>query len=226
MKLTNHTVTTAWPIKPDDKKYWEDQVTVISDRDLDQFVTAATNGDKKVIVKLLTDLKKVVSDSQSNIKTFLPFIGTAVGSLGKLAEGKSWTFSLRMISLRFIVNAIDGNRDNKSYYLLDAARVWIEKRLSSAQGQLKTDLKDIQNMVVETRDTLESMAQVFVKGVKDLKELTKDAKTNEEKIKQTVSGMVGASKNAPLLGERYENTVEKIAAVIAATGSNTSVSPK
>lgn len=221
----NHPVTTAWPIKPDDKKYWEDQVTVISDRDLEKFATAATNGDKKELVKLLTDLKKVVSDSQSNIKKFLPLIGTAIGSLEKLTNGRSWTFLPRMLSLRFIVNAIDGNRDNKSYYLLDAARVWVEKRLSSAKGQLKTDLQDIQTLVVETRDTLESMAQVFVKGVKDLKELTKDAKTNEEKIKETVSGMVGGSKNATLLGNRYENTVEKITAVIAATGSNTNVSP-
>ena len=78
---------------------------------------------------------------------------------------------------------------------------------------------------LKLENTLESMAQVFVKGIKDLKELTKDAKTNEEKIKETVSGMVGASKNAALLGDRYENTVEKITAVIAATGSNTSVSP-
>ena len=101
-------VSVSWPVKKDDKKYWEDQVNVISDRDLDQFKTAATNGDKATLVKLLTDLKTAVADSQSNSKKFLPFIGTAVSSIDKLANGAGWTFWLRMNSLRFLVNAVDG----------------------------------------------------------------------------------------------------------------------
>lgn len=118
-----------------------------------------------------------------------------------------------------------GNRDNKSYYLLDAARVWVDKRLSAAKGQLNTDLKDIQTKVVEARDTLEGMAQVFVKGIKDLKELLKDSKANEQKVKDTVKGMVEVSKNAPVLAKKYDSAVDKITAVIAATGSTTRVSP-
>lgn len=69
------------------------------------------------------------------------------------------------------------------------------------------------------------MAQVFVKGIKGLKEDLKDAKKNENKIKETVAGMVKISANAPVLGKKYEEAVDKIAAVIAATGSETRVNP-
>ena len=79
--------------------------------------------------------------------------------------------------------------------------------------------------MVAARDTLEGMAQVFVKGIKDLKELLKDSKANEDKIKETVKGMVEVSKNGPVLAKKYDEAVDKISAVIAATGSKTSVSP-
>ena len=69
------------------------------------------------------------------------------------------------------------------------------------------------------------MAQVFVKGVKELKELLKDARRNENKIKEIVSGMVKSSANALVLANKYDEAVDKVSAVIAATGSGTRVHP-
>lgn len=165
----------------DDAEKWKAFVPKFADKNLDAFKTAAKNGNQQKMGQLIGDLVSVINDANSNNDKLLPRIGKVVSSVESSANNlDSWWGRWK---LRFVVKAVDGTRDNKSYYSLDAAREWIARRLSVTSGQMNSDLKEIRNKVVEARDTLDRHAQVFVQGIKKIVKLTDDdTKKNAGKI--------------------------------------------
>lgn len=87
------------------------------------------------------------------------------------------------------------------------------------KGQLRDDLEDIQQKVLAAQNTLDSNAQVAVKGLKDVINLTKSIKDldeNNEKIRETAQGMLKALKTVQVeLPKAYQTAINKIYDVIA-----------
>lgn len=138
---------------------------------------------------LLGDLIATIGDANhNNNQKLLPEIKKTLDMINSLADQQDKWYARS--ALRFLVTGIDGNRDNKSYYTLDAGREWIERRLSSTSGQLNQDLKATQAKIVDARDFLDEHAHVFVEGIKTLVKLTEgDARKESDQIKVTANAM-------------------------------------
>jgi len=205
-------VAKAIRFMPSDKAYWEGQVPILSDKDLDKFEAAAQAKDRSALNSEVVALKDIVAEAQENNKKLVPQITKLVTWINDLAQNSDKWF--RPTALRSLVILIDGNRDNKSYYLLDAAREWIEKRLSLVGGQLQNDFRSAQNQIVDARDTLDDNAQIFVRGVKDIRKLSECSKTNDAQIKGIATKMMNAMENGKALLPKTDQAISAIEGII------------
>jgi len=205
-------VAKAVRFMPSDKAYWEGQVPILSDKDLDKFEAAALAKDRTALNAQTIALEDIVKEAQENNKKLVPQITKLVTWINDLAQNSDKWF--RPTMLRSLVVMIDGNRDNKSYYLLDAAREWIEKRLRLIGGQLQTDFRTAQNQIVDARDTLDDNAQIFVRGVKDIRKLSECPKTNDAQIKGIATKMMNAMENGKALLPKTDTAIETIQSIV------------
>lgn len=142
----------------------------IAGKDLDEFNQAAQRSNLPKVGQLLDALVSTIRDAQKNNEKIVPVIGKMISAIQSLANSGSW-FGKQ--GLKVLVKAVNGNRDNRSYYTLDAAREWIARRLEATTGTpVKSGLEGVQDKVVIARDLLDSMAQNFVSGIKNLVALT------------------------------------------------------
>ena len=186
-------------------------------KDLQKFNVAAEKNDRKEVNNLIkSQLLPVIQEAQKNNEKVVPKIGDIIGKINSLAKDAADNW-FKEQGLKAFVWLLNGNRDNLSYYKTDAGREWIQRRLAASKDQLKKDLTDLQKKIVEGRDNLDALAQSFVKGVKEIKELTtngESAKKNESKIKKTAEDMKKSfdEKSGPLK-KQYEDMVAKINAL-------------
>lgn len=186
---------------------------------MEEFKAAVKSNDKNTIAQLVADeLLAAVDEAFENNKKFFPTIDSVLKRITDMSNGNlnNW---FRAGALSLLVRAIDGNRDNLSYYRLDAGKLWVDRRVESTSGQLKSDLTDARTKVVDARDTLDALAQVFVKGIKDIKQLTPNPFTtgrNTEAIRAVVTTMNKAfdGSDVKLFG-KYQAAVDRIKGIIA-----------
>ena len=114
-------------------------------------------------------LKRYLSRAEANNEKLAAGISKIVGQLKTII---SWGVNPASSHPLYVLTAaIDGNRDNVSYYVLDYCREWIDRRVESLTSapDLKQALLSIRKDIVTARDALDANAQVFVNGIKDLK---------------------------------------------------------
>lgn len=171
----------SWPIKPDDKEQRIREAEEIAAKDLDAFREAWDQKDFHSLANYTGDCLTAVREADNNNKRLVKGLGFIVNALSKLTEAKGWKFA-RMRKLQFLTNAADGNRDNLSYYRLEAARMWIERR-SFAEVP---ELTEAMVAVTAARDALENMASTLVAAIKTIKAETKKIfKEDDELIRET-----------------------------------------
>lgn len=189
----------CWPIKPDDKEQRIREAEEIASKDLDAFRVAWDRKDYPSLAKYTADCLKAVIEADTNDKRLVGGLGLVVRILSTLTETKALKFA-RMRKLQLLTNAADGNRDNLSYYRLDAARMWIERRSFANVSQLR----EAGVAVTAARDALENMASTLVAALKTIKSETKKLfREDDELIRQTgrkVVRVVDANKQ-PLLDQ-------------------------
>ena len=198
-------VSAAWPVKPDDYKKFEQKAEEISQKDLEDYQVAVKAGDRQTQAKLVQDAIKVLEEAQANNQKLDKGMLPLMEFLNRMSHG-SHLKVLRMAFLRFLSNLIDGNRDNKSYFLLQGVEKWAEKRPGepevAAAGQ---DAK-------EAKEHLDTMAGTFVKGIKAIKEETSHTfKEDEEKIRGITENIVATAKeNSPLMIKKTEQAITEL----------------
>lgn len=208
----------GWRLWPDDSEQRIQEAEEIASRDLSAFEWAGKNNDGASMTRLMrTQLLAAVEEAYHNNEGFLPRFAWIIETIHSLAYGdlNSW---IRAGTLGFLVRAIDKNRDNLSYYRLDAGRMWIDRRINSTKGSLKSDLLDIQNRIIDTRDTLDSMAQVFVQNNRKLIANTWtpcEAPKNTDSIKAAADDIMQKYENSKDLIPKYQATIERIKETIA-----------
>lgn len=159
-------VVTAISFKPDDTpKLKKEGKKFVSD-DLGAF-NDATHYLSPFFEKLLTYLKK----AQTNNVKLTKNIKSVVDQMkGFVSGGVTKTASALLHTLTY---GIDGNRDNVSYYVLHYSNEWIKVRLPAVNSvATHSALEKIQEDIVTARDNLDANAQVFVKGIQKIKELS------------------------------------------------------
>jgi len=197
----------------DDKAYWEAQVPIIAAKDLDKFLAAAKEGDKKSIGNLFQSLLSTVKSAQANNEVLLPRIKWIVTRTAAFANSDLGVF--QRAGLYSLVRLVNGKRDNKSYYTLDAVREWITRRLSSVTGKLNADMTDVQARAVDSRDFLDSHAQVFVAGIKELVRLTAgDTLKNAPEIRSVANSMLADVKEIPVLTQKTQGLLDAVQHII------------
>jgi hypothetical protein len=195
--MSRFAASCAWPLKRNDTDDLIKQGEEFANDKLEEFKEAAKSGNNAVLIQLMGSLFSKVKEVQGNNEVLLPRIIKATGWIKSLTDGDLGGF-FRGRALNFLVSTIDGNRDNFSYYWFDASAKWIERRANSTSSQLKTDLDTSRTMIIDARDDLDSHAQIFVQGIKKIKELSAGGKSGEnaeqiravvadfEKMKQTI----------------------------------------
>ena len=162
------TVSNAIPLKKDDTPQLKAEGEAFASAKLQEFQDAAKK--EEDVTAFFKDLLEYVQKAQKNNGKLLRGIKIIVSQMKLITMlGINRISSLQLHAL---TAAIDGNRDNVSYYVLDYTVQWIERRLESTSGDLKSRMETIRDNLVTARDTLDANAQVFVKGVKDIKEWT------------------------------------------------------
>ena len=181
---------------------------------LENFRAAAEKNDATALKEMTKDLLNVVKKVQKNNDKLLPRITWIIDKIKSLSDADlNGFFAGRFLHL--FVAAVDGNRDNYSYYWFDAAAKWVEKRFDATSGTLKTDLTDSRNMIIDARDELDSHAQIFVHGVKKIRQLSSDGKSGENtsEIRKVVQNLE-LMKETIRLTEKTQATVDKIQEMI------------
>lgn len=201
-------IASCWPIIPDDKQQRIREAEEIASKDLDAFRTAWNNKDYRLLAIYTEDCLKAVEEAHNHNKVLVPGLSAVVKGLTKLTEWKAAKF-IRMRLLQLLTNAADGNRDNLSYYRLDAVRMWVERR---SFADVK-ELKDAGASATAARDALENMASTLVAALKTIKvETSKVGKEDDELIRETgrkVAKVVSENKQPLLdLGEKTIRTLE------------------
>lgn len=196
----------------DDYKHWEDQVNVIASKNLDTFSDAVKSGNRGQLYEALNDLKGAVEDAYKNNLRLGKVLGGFVNTIKTLSTGSSLTRLARMNVIRLMAKAIDGNRDNKSYFLLEAAREWLERRLPLAEegSELKNQMKELLPKVIAARDTLDGMAQSFVNGVKKMITLTENSRENKDAIAELANDLAVNGQNSKKLEQEGKDALEVI----------------
>lgn len=118
---------------------------------------------------------------------------------------------LNQIGLSLLVNTVDGNRDNLSYYNLDYANKWIESRINMIPNpQDQEQLRAIQKLIVNARDNLDATASKFVNRIKDIKMWVKNLnKQNRNQIKEVITEM-----NNDFNAKTFDKTTNEAVAAI------------
>lgn len=123
-------------------------------------------------------LQTQVGDSVDNMKSFVPKLVSVVNYINStVAESPN---VMRRGVLYTILWYIEGKRDNKSYYLLDGAVNWVLKRqseLNSRGGraaELGTALMEAKNAIAKLRDELDTNAQLYVKSIEKIDQMSYD----------------------------------------------------
>lgn len=183
---------------------------------LQQFIDAASRNDtesRKQMSDYTGELVAVLKDGQANNRKLTDRLQPIINSIVSLSTGR-FGF-MRMRSLWFVTSAIDGNRDNKSYYRLDSGREWIERRANYTDPELKSKLLDAQQSIVQGRDALESMAVTFVQGVKTIRAETskRPGTESDDLIAQTAQQIQEASGNKTVVIEKTDEAIQKLEAI-------------
>jgi len=199
----------AWPLKKDDTEELKKQIEVKANKNLGEFIMDVKDNDVAKIKQNLVDLKQIVEDVQKNNHKLIPFINGVVGTLNFYANR-----DLKCLwggLLHLTVAAVDGNRDNYSYYTFEAAKEWIKRRVNDTHDPLKQGLDDSFNKINAAQEDLDSHAQVFVSGIKKLNELSSGGKAgkNQEEIRKVVAELVHNKEDGKLL-EKTDAAIAQI----------------
>ena len=211
------TLSSAWPLKPDDKQQRIREAEEIAARDLQVFLEAYAHKYTGKLAELTRDAIDVLQSAQVNNRKLNKALGPVIAIMDKLANpsggplGKPINF-LKLRALQLLSNLLDGNRDNFSYYRLDAIREWIERRTTSEGAHDSKELKQAHEHVVAARDALETMASTFVKGLKDIKEETKHVLHEDHKrIKQIADNILKvAADNKHVLIDKTNDSIQDL----------------
>ena len=179
------------------------------------FKTAAGNNNKAKMSELSINLLNSVKAAKELSDKALPGILKITKTLKEKAEKleSSW---LQREMVTFITHAVDGNRENKIYYKLDASQTWIADREGDIKDQgTKNKFGDAKKAIIAARDALDKQAQVFAKNIKAIKEMTNwtgDAtKNNAQQIKTKVAEIEKANQDSqfvPLTEAAIKKTQE------------------
>ena len=138
---------------------------------LEEFREAASNSQN--LKPYFNDLLNYIQKAQKNNEKLTNGIQKIVNHMKSIISRGVSFIAIRR--LHAVTTAIDGNRDNISYYVLDYSAKWIEQRLDSVTGELKQNLIEIKQDIETARDALDANAQDFVKGIKDIRSWTAPA---------------------------------------------------
>ena len=176
-------------------------MNVIASKNFDTFSSAVKSDDRGQRNEALDDLKAAVEDAHKNNLRLARNLGKFVNIIKSLSTGIFATRIPRFSTILLMTKGVDGNRDNKSYFLLDAAREWLERRLPLVEdgSELKNQMKELLPKVIAARDTLDGMAQNFVNGVKRLITLTTKIPFDQDTIAQVASDLVENGKQSDKL---------------------------
>lgn len=157
---------------------------------------AASARNKKALTTELKELFRQVRDATDNNLKVANAIEKVIKSFQFLVRGNP--LLIRKLGLKSVTRLLDGKRDNKSYYLLDGSRIWLEKRIevlakydtSEAAKALQTEFEEILAEVIKVRDMLEERAQAFVANLKRLHVLSgDDVGRHLDQLKETADEM-------------------------------------
>lgn len=212
--MARFSVASAWPLKRDDTEELKKQGEIFANDKLEEFKEAAQAGNKSTLAHLMGDLLVKVKNVQANNEVLLPRITKITNWIKSLSDGDLNGF-FRGRALNLFVSAVDGNRDNFSYYWFDSCAKWIERRSDSTSSQLKTDLNTSRSMIIDARDDLDSHAQIFVQGIKKIRQLSSGGKSGEnaEQIRAVVQEFE-RMKQTIKLTEKTQAAVDKIDDII------------
>lgn len=192
----------AIPIKNNQKEVdqlLKDKAAIVNDR-LADFQSAAEVGDTNTLKTLLEKLVEAQKRAHDNLVKAFPAIKMMTNALkGLSSQGDLHPIiervkgGLKDVALHALAALVDGNRDNVSYYMYDAAQEWIEKRVGGkfASAGLQKNLNDAREAILNVRDSLDSTAQVFVNTIKGIR-ATNDKAQIQELVKKLVDA-VGTS---------------------------------
>lgn len=197
------------PLKPDDTPKLKKEMENIANNRLQEW--NQKNGDKTAAAEMLVDLLKTLQKAETNNNKALPGIEKLTEKMAKL-DAKGMDSFWGSNGLRALTAVVDGNRDNISYYTFEAARLWIEKRLPATKN-IKAQLEEAMKLIITARDALDSQAQVFVKSIKNIREWTKHASQNAEKIRSAIKDVQKANKETHL-PEKTTAAINKVHEII------------
>ena len=181
----------AWQIH-DDKAQRVKEAEEAAALHLQEFIDAAKkndSGSRNQLADYTGEIISVLKDGQENNVRIADRLQPVINSIVNLSTGR--LRFMRMRSLWFLTAAIDGNRDNKSYYRLDSGREWIERRVNHTDQGLKEKLLEAQKTIIDGRDALETMAVTFVAGIKTIRAETskRPGTENDTLIEETAKQM-------------------------------------
>jgi hypothetical protein len=100
------------------------------------------------------------------------------------------------LSYIYLFRYINGNRDNKSFYLQNGAGLWCEKRIlllepidSPEAKAIVMELRAFEEQLLYARDELEDAIYQVYEGIAKLVELVGDIYKNEERIREVVKDL-------------------------------------
>lgn len=204
----------AIPIKDNEKEVQQllkEKKQIVNDH-LNEFLNAKASGVVEKIQEYLKTLVKTQKRAHDNLLRILPGLEKIIATMDYLSkdrfEGNRFAHSVaRMLesaALKVLTALVDGNRDNVSYYMYDAAQEWIQKRVEKGTPgpelpTLEAKLKEARKLIVTARDSLDDNAQVFVKTIKEVKRLSGNTSgDNWKKIQEQIGELVKATKSVDL----------------------------
>ncbi|KAI1294893.1 hypothetical protein HDE_05980 [Halotydeus destructor] len=183
-----------------DADYWIKQAKLNAERQLDKFepiIIGLSQGRKNVTADLVEQLKFLrhqIIDADDNNRILIPSIKGVVKQINDLVQGDPNFMEKGLFKI--LIAIVDGKRDNKSYYVLDGAQNWVQLRIPAMEAhpsdkvnKLKSQLVNVQSGAISARDTLDEMAQRFVKAIKRLHELSSDVGKNKVEIQTLATGL-------------------------------------
>jgi len=178
------------------------------------FQGAGQNGNSSSMAEMTNDLLVLVNKVQENNKVLTSFIENIVSSIKYLTDRNLHNFFYGR-ALHLLVAAVDGNRDNFSYYMLDASAKWIELRVESTPSQVKSDFESTRSLLLDARDNLDSHAQVFIKGIKTIRKLSSGGMSgeHEQDIRAVVDRFQEMMQTFKLI-EMTQTSIQKIESII------------
>ena len=200
---------TAWPLKHDDKEQRMEEAEQIAGWELEQFKQAVASNDNVALARMTNYAIDVLKEAQANNQKLNRVMPPLMQVLKRLTSTehillRPMLAPLKLRALHLLTTVLDGNRDNLSYYRLEAVREWIERRTKEDGIKDSQDFADSHASVIAARDALEAMASTFVAGLKDLKEETSHIfREDRQKIKMIADNIIAvAQENGPVMVEQ------------------------